>query len=90
MGKNKQRRHKMESRFETHGDSSRCELLTNDVEKAKEFYRAISAGRSLKSFVPPGLPQVERDFKWNQALFPYRLDFTPKERMLYNTRANER
>jgi predicted enzyme related to lactoylglutathione lyase len=55
MGKNKQRRHEMESRFETHGDSSRCELLTNDVEKAKEFYRAIFGWQITQKLCPAWL-----------------------------------
>jgi len=31
----------MKDRFETHGDFSWCELLTNDVEGAKAFYREV-------------------------------------------------
>ena len=31
----------MKDRFSTHGDFSWCELLTDDVEGAKGFYRAV-------------------------------------------------
>ncbi len=31
----------MKDRFETHGDFSWCELLTNDVDGAKAFYREV-------------------------------------------------
>jgi len=45
----------MESRFETHGDFSWCELLTNDVEKAKEFYRAIFGWQITRKLCPAWL-----------------------------------
>ncbi len=31
----------MADRFETHGDFSWCELLTNDVDSAKKFYAEL-------------------------------------------------